>query len=96
MHSRRCASLLKINFKSTPAKNILRLYRGLLRVRYTNDKIKSFGDRAFSRYGPRIWNDNNEMVSKMITEYKFSKTADNEYDKDKAVMLMNGYEGKYV
>ena len=34
------------------------------------------------------------MVLKMITEYKFSKTADNEYDKDMAVMLMNEY-GKY-
>ena len=35
------------------------------------------------------------MVLKMITGYKFSKTANNnEYDKDIAVMLINGY-GNY-
>ena len=42
MYSRRCTLLSDSNFKSIPAKKIVSLNRGILRVINTNDKTKIF------------------------------------------------------
>ena len=43
-------------FKFIPVKKILTLKKGFLVLKAQNKKLKSFGDCAFSSYGPRIWN----------------------------------------